>query len=148
MQKTQTKDQQQFKIAKQFNKQLKELFKLFSKESKFKSKAHLKYLENSMNTTIKTNPLYAIAMLGSYIWNCSEDIFNENSEVFLNRQYSREVKKLSMKHRFNYQDALKSIEHIKNTYALTMNSEDRQKVHNITREMALLNIDYIKLVGS
>ena len=148
MQKTQTKDQQQFKIAKDFNKKLKELFKLFSKESKFKSKAHLKYLENSMNTTIKTNPLYAIAMLGPYIWNCSDDIFSNNVQVFLDRHYGREVKKLSMQHRFNYQDALKSIEHIKNTYISALDSEDRTQVHDIVRKMAILNIDYIQIVGS
>jgi hypothetical protein len=145
MPKTISKDEQEFKIAKDFNKQLKSLFKLFSKESKFKSKAHLKLLENNMNTTMKTNPLYAITMLGPYIWNSSSDIFNENAQVFLDREYAREVKKLSMQHRFNYNDALESIKHIKNTYRLAMSPEDKQKVHDIARELALLNIDYIKI---
>jgi hypothetical protein len=101
--------------VKQFNEEFKILFKFFKElpSQGFKSKVHINELYKSMKTCMETEEKYIITMVGPYIWAAREEITNRDLAFFIKKRYEVEVMELSKKLKFNYQDAINTINFMK-----------------------------------
>lgn len=102
----------------QFNLSIKRIFKLFKElpSQKFKSKLHISELQSKMVSGMNTEPLYAVTILGPLVWRARAEIAQCDATFFLNRRYEVEIQQLCKEHSFNYDDAINTINFMKDAY--------------------------------
>ena len=130
------------KIINEFNTTLLELFKIF-KSKNMRDKIKINAMELKLKKTLNIKVDYHINILGPYLWNNREDIKNQNSSRFLNRNYNTELIKLSDKYKFNYKDSVDVINSLKDIYKTSSENEQddiNQYIFNLLKYYA----NYIK----
>ena len=106
-------------MAEQFNTEVKELFREFKElPSGFKSKLHITELQSTMVAGMRTEPEYAIAVLGSLVWQARAEIARRDADFFLNRRYEIELTHLCKEHDVSYDDAINTVTFMKDAYRL------------------------------
>jgi hypothetical protein len=129
-------DQPGSNTTKEFNKELRELFKLISGlQSKFKNKLAIKSTENKMNSGIRHEPKYMITIMGPFLWSNREDIFAGKWKIFVERRYEMHLADLSKTHKFDYADSLKAVSFIKDA---VKNASDINRTKVISSVKTLL----------
>lgn len=101
-----------------FNQTIKKIFKLFKElpSQKFKSKLHISELQSKMVKGMNSEPLYAVTILGPLVWRARTEIMCDDAAFFLNRRYELEVQQMCKDHMFNYDDAINTINFMKDAY--------------------------------
>jgi len=114
----------------QFNTLLKEVFDLFGEtSSRMRSKIHIREMRSSLIRGMQTQEDYAIIMLGPYLWASREDIEHNRADIFISREYGYYLMQLSKKHKFSYDDAISTINHMKQVYTKSKN-KFKNKIHS------------------
>lgn len=104
-------------MAEQFNNVIKDMFKTFRDlPSGFKSKIHITELQGKMLQGMRTEPEYAICVLGPHIWAARAEIASRDAQFFLNRRYDVDVQRLCREHDVCYDDAINTIAFMKDAY--------------------------------
>lgn len=101
----------------EFNNYVREVFDNFSNmKSKFKVKLQIKEMQNRMLSTIRSQEDFTIRTLGPYLLEYGDDIVKQNDQLFLEKVYNMEMMKLSKQYKFDYQESLAVINHVKSAY--------------------------------
>lgn len=127
-----------------FNAQIRKLFNAFKAlpAQKMMSKLHINELQSKMNTGMHTEPKYAITMLGPMLWANKDEIKAGDSKHFVDKEYGFIVQKLSKEHKFNYDDAIKTIAFMKASFSGA--PEDKQKeIVDLVRELFEIYVQYV-----
>jgi hypothetical protein len=131
--------------VKEFNTTIRAIFEIFGGLSgqAVKSKLSIKYMRDKMNTGMATQPNYAIVVLGPYFWNRKAEIFGDDAEHFLQRNYGPTVQALSQKHDFNFLDAMNTIAYMKEAYKAAPKSAQAQ-IKDLTKTLVSSYAEYVK----
>lgn len=105
-------------VFEQFNGSIKKIFKLFKElpSQKFKSKLHISELQSKMSSGMNAEPFYALTILGPLTWRARSEIISLDAAFFLERRYEIEVQQMCKQHNVNYDDAINTINFMKDAY--------------------------------
>lgn len=104
-------------MAEQFNTEIKSIFREFKElPSGLKSKLHIAELQNKMVTGMRTEPEYAITVLGDIIWRARAEIAARDAEFFISRRYEVDLTRVCKQHNINYDDAINTVNFMKDAY--------------------------------
>jgi hypothetical protein len=104
-------------MAEQFNTVIKDLFKTFKDlPSGFKSKLHITELQSKMIAGMRTEPEYAIAVLGPHLWAARAEIARRDANFFLTRRYEVDLQRMCREHDVCYDDAINTVTFMKDAY--------------------------------
>jgi hypothetical protein len=125
-------------MAEQFNTEIKELFREFKElPSGFKSKLHITELQSKMVAGMRTEPEYAITVLGDLVWQARAEIAKRDADFFLTRRYEVDLTRLCKEHDVCYDDAINTVNFMKDAYR---QAADDVKTRVMDRLQTLLKI--------
>ena len=119
----------------QFNGDLKNILALFKDlPSKYKAKLHVDALYKRILTGISAQPEYAINIIGPSLIKYGERISKDEYMYFVEKDYDAILLEMSKFHKFNYDNAIKTVQFMKDAFA-SAESEKQKKIINTVKSM-------------